>query len=183
MTHEDVDLTETIAVNSDQLNADDLMGSPRTFTITDVSRGSDEQPSFIHLAELPGKTYRPSKTMRRVLVAAWGGKGSGYIGRRITLYRDPDVRFGKDKVGGIKISHMSGIGKPLSLMLTESRGKKAAYRVDPLPDTAPEPTAEQVAECTDEAKLADMWRSSGPERQAQIQERVAELRATKDVPA
>ena len=39
----DVDLGDTIAPNSDQLNADDLMAGPRTYTVADVSKGGDEQ--------------------------------------------------------------------------------------------------------------------------------------------
>lgn len=176
----EADLTETIAPNSDQLNADDLVAGSKTFTITDVSKGDPEQPIFIHLAEIPGRTYRPSKSMRRVLVAAWGGKGSTYVGRRLTLYRDPEVRFGRDKVGGIKISHLSHIDNRMSLALTVTRGKKAAHTVDPLPDapTAPtEPTEEDVAACTDREALRAMYRISGEERRVQIKARVEELDA------
>ncbi len=39
----------------------------------------------------------------------------------------------------------------------------------------PEPTAEQVASCTDPETLRRMWKASGPERQAQINARAAEL--------
>lgn len=172
---DNVDLGDTIAPNSDQLNADDLLPGPRTFTVTDVSKGGDEQPVFIHLAEIPGRTYRPSKTMRRVLVSAWGGKGDVYVGRRMTLYRDPDVKFGRDVVGGIKISHLSHIEGRLNLSLTATRGKKAPHVVDPLPEAPVEPSAEQVAECTDTAALRAMWHHSGPERRAQITARVAQL--------
>lgn len=173
----DVDLGATIAPNSDQLNADDLMGGPQTFTITDVSKGDPEQPIFIHLAEIPGRSYRPSKSMRRVLVAAWGGKGSAYIGRRITLYRDPSVRFGKDEVGGIKISHLSGIDKPLTIALTVTRGKRAPHRVDPLSDAPTEPTADEVAACTDVDQLRALYSAARtPERKAQIKARSEQIK-------
>ena len=177
---DDVDLSDTIAPNSDQLNADDLMAGPRTYTITDVTKAEGEQPTRIHLAEIPGRTYRPSKSMRRVLVAAWGGKGSEYVGRRVTLYRDPEVTFGRDKVGGIKISHLSDISKRLNLSFTSARGKKAPITIDPLPDVTTEPTAEWVAECTDADALKSAWRHSPPERQAQIVARVAELNTPKE---
>lgn len=130
-----MDLTDSIAPNSDQLNADDLMAGPRTVTITEVRAGSDEQPVDIHLAEFPGRPWRPSKSMRRVLVAAWGKQSAPYIGRRVTLYRDPEVTFGRDKVGGIKISHLSDIPKQLKVALTVTRGKRAPHVVDVL--TAP----------------------------------------------
>src|SRR5690554_6228979 len=109
-----MDLTESIAPTSDQLNADDLIPGPRTFTVERVSAGSAEQPVDVHLVESPGRAYRPSKSMRRVMVAAWGKEAGAYSGRRLTLYRDPEVTFGRDKVGGVKISHLSHIDKRLS---------------------------------------------------------------------
>lgn len=173
-----MDLTESIAPKSDQINAEDLLTGPRTFTISEVRAGSAEQPFDFHLAELPGRPYRPSKSMRRVIVDAWGKEGSVYAGRRLTLYRDPEVTFGRDKVGGIKISHLSHIEKRRSLALTVTRGQRKAHTVDPLPDAAPaqpEPSVEDVAACTDPEALKAMWYPSGPERRAQIEARVAEL--------
>jgi hypothetical protein len=83
------DLTESIAPKSDQLNAEDLLTGPRTFTVAEVKRGSAEQPVDIHLVEFPGRPFKPSKTVRRILVSAWGADASTYAGRRMTLYRDP----------------------------------------------------------------------------------------------
>jgi len=82
------------------------------------------------------RAYRPSKSMRRVLVSAWGKEGERYTGHKLTLYRDPEVRFGGDKVGGIKISHLSHIEGPLSVMLTATRGSRKPHRVDVLVDSA-----------------------------------------------
>jgi hypothetical protein len=39
-----MDISDTLAPNSDQLDAVDLIGGPRTFTITDVTKGNAEQP-------------------------------------------------------------------------------------------------------------------------------------------
>ena len=171
-----MDLTETIAPKSDQINAEDLLTGPRTFTVERVSAGSVEQPVNVHLVELPGRPYRPSKSMRRVLVAAWGKEASVYTGRRLTLYRDPEVTFGRDKVGGIKISHLSHIDQRLSIALTVTRGKRAPHVVEPLPDAPTEPTAEQVAASTDQNELREWYRRSSPERQEQIKARAAELK-------
>lgn len=173
-----MDLTQSITPKSDQINAEDLLTGPRTFTIEKVTAGSAEQPVDFHLVELPGRAYRPSKSMRRVIVNAWGKESAEYTGRRLTLYRDPEVTFGRDKVGGIKISHLSHIPKPVSLALTVTRGKRAMHTVDPLPDVAPtatEPTEAQVAAATDESVLRGWWKPSSPERRAQITARVAEL--------
>jgi len=132
-----VDLTETIIPKSDQINAEDLLTGPRTFTIEKVTAGSAEQPVDVHLVESPGRPYRPSKSMRRVMVMAWGVEASAYTGRRLTLYREPSVKFGGIAVGGIQISHMSDIDKRFTLALTVTRGKRAPYIVEPLTDAAP----------------------------------------------
>lgn len=178
---EDVDLSDTIAPNSEQLNADDLMAGPRTYTITDVTKVKGEQPTRIHLAELPGRTYRPSKTERRILIAAWGPKGAVYVGRRMTLYRDPAVQYGGVAVGGIKISHLSDITGRLNLSLTSSQGQKSPRVIDPLPEMTTEPTADDVAGCADTDQLRAMYRASHTaERKAQITARVAELNTPKE---
>jgi len=119
----------------------DLIGGPRTFTIKSVAAHNSEQPVNIHLVE-SDRPWRPSKSMRRVLVAAWGADGKAYEGRRLTLYCDPDVEFGGIKVGGSRISHMSHIDKPLAVALLIKRGKSAVFTVQPLKDS---PRREQVA--------------------------------------
>ena len=129
-----MDMSKSIEPDSGQLNADDLMAGPVTVTITGVTRGTPEQPVNVELAEYPGRPYRPAKSMRRVLVAAWGKDSSVYAGRRLTLYRDPRVRFGREEVGGIRISHLSHIGEPMTVMLTVTRGRRAPFTVQPLPD-------------------------------------------------
>jgi hypothetical protein len=72
--------------------------------------------------------------MRRVLVAAWGDKGKDWIGQRMTLYGDATVKFGGAEIGGIRISHVSGITEALRLKLTTTRSKRAEYVVEPLKD-------------------------------------------------
>lgn len=133
-----MDLTRSIEPNSSQVNADDLIASDRTVTITGVEAGSAEQPVFVHLQEIPDRTWRPSKSMRRVLVAAWGPEASAYVGRRVTLTRNPDITFGRERVGGIEIAAMSHLDKPLTVALTATRGKRKNFTVTPLPDAAPE---------------------------------------------
>ena len=152
-----MDLTKTIEPDSTQINADDLIGGPATVTITEVKKGSAEQPVDIIVAEFPGRAYRPSKSMRRVIVAAWGTDSKTYIGRRLTLYRDPDITFGRDRVGGIRISALSDIDKPLTLALTVSRGKRQQVTVDPLP-----PAEKQVVW----AGLTDAMKATGADQQA-----------------
>lgn len=132
-----MDMTASIIPKSDQINADDLISGPVTVTIDKVSAGSSEQPVDVHLMEFPDRAFRPSKSMRRVMVAAWGADTAAYTGHRLTLYRDPTIRFGKDEVGGIRISHMSHIDKALRIALTVTRGKREPFTVAPLTDVAP----------------------------------------------
>jgi hypothetical protein len=141
-------MTESIAPKSDQANAEDFLTGPRTVTIVEVRKGSVEQPVDVVLAEFgPGRPFKPSKTVRRIMVAAWGPDAATYAGHRMTLYRDPTVRFGGQDVGGIRVSHMSGITKPLKLALAVSKGKRSQYVVDPLPDA---PTPAQAAPTAEE---------------------------------
>ncbi len=127
-----VDISHTILAKSDQLNADDLIAGPITIKITGVSLAGEEQPVKISYEGDKGKPYCPCKSMRRVLVFLWGGDSSNYVGKSLTLYRDPAVKFGGLEVGGIRISHASHIKSQISIPLTKSRGAKVAFIVKPL---------------------------------------------------
>ncbi len=133
MTHDPVDMRASITPNSDQLNYEDFTAGPQTYTVTDVTRGTKDQPVFIHLAEAGGRTYRPSKSMRRVIVAGWTADAKTYPGKKLTLYGDPAVRWAGKPVGGIRISHMSHIDGPLTVQLVTGPGKREPFTVQPLP--------------------------------------------------
>lgn len=132
-----MDIADTILAKSDQVNAVDL-AVPVTVTIEGVDVVGGDQPVNIHLREFPGKAYRPSKSMRRVLVKLWGPKSADYAGRRLTIYNDPTVTWAGKAVGGIRISHASHIDKPVTMSLALAKGKRAPFTVQPLPD-APAP--------------------------------------------
>ena len=127
------DLRPTIVPKSDQLNAEQLLGGSMTITVTrvDVSN-SPEQPVTVHYEGENGRPFKPCKTMRKLLVFAWGENGLHWAGRSMTLYCDPSVKFGGDEVGGIRISHVSDIDKGLKVSLTATRGKKTLYTVQRL---------------------------------------------------
>lgn len=149
----------SIEPNSEQVNAEDFLGGPQTVTVTGHRRGNTEQPVFIDLAEFPGRTYRPGKTMRRLMVAAWGPNPAAYAGRQMTLYNDPDVRFGKSAVGGIRISHMSHIDAPVTANLMVSRGKRAPFTVEPLPTYTVADAIGWLSAATDLQTLQKSWQS------------------------
>jgi len=124
-----VDMSQFITAKSDQLNADDLLGGPITVRVIGVRGTNDkDQPIAISYEGDQGKPYKPGKSMRRVLVHFWGKEADAYLGRSMTLYRDPDVTFGKIKVGGIRIGAMSDI-EAGEVALTATKGSKKLFSV------------------------------------------------------
>jgi len=129
-----IDMTAFIAARSDQLNADDLIDAPRTITLTKVTAQPDaaEQPVSVHYEGDNGKPFKPCKTVRRIMVGVWGKDASKYVGRSMTLYRDPTVAFGGMQVGEIRVSHMSHIDSEKTVALQVTRGRKAPFKIKPL---------------------------------------------------
>lgn len=144
------DMTAIIAPKSDQINSDDLISGPRTITITDVDiRPGTEQPCSIFFDGDNGKPWKPCKSMARVLVAAWGPDAKSYVGRAVTLYRDPSVKWGGMEVGGIRVSHLSHIERDMVMALTATKGKRAPYTVKVLrdaPQASPTQKPDKAAE-------------------------------------
>lgn len=166
-----MDLTASIEPRSDQINADELISGPVTYTIREVINGKAESPFDFMLVETE-RAYRPSKTMRRVIVNAWGPEASNYAGRRLTLYREPTIQFGGKTVGGIRISAMSHIEKRVEVLAQVTRGKREKFVVDPLPELT---NADRIA------VLKSEWRAADADRRAAIEAEVAQLSA--EVPA
>ena len=129
-------LRDTIAPKSDQLNYDDLIAGPLTVRVKTLAMGSEEQPVIVSITDAATgadmRPWKPCKSMRRVLISAWGDKGKEWIGKLITLVGDPSVKFGGVEVGGIRVSHLSGIDAPLKIKLTTTRGKKAEATIQPI---------------------------------------------------
>jgi hypothetical protein len=181
-----IDMSKTIAPKSDQINADDLIAGPITITITRVSASeTPEQPVSVYYAEGDaGKPWKPCKSMRRVMVAAWGKDASQYPGRRITLYCDPNVTFGGMKLGGIRISHMSHIDQAMVIALTTTKSKRAPYTIKPITKPAPTPEPDHTA-TLEEARQAAMggrdamreWWQSNPEKSAIAKSILPDLQA------
>ena len=158
-----LDITETLAPSSNQINADDFTGRTAVVTVVGVEKIAGEQPLAVHLHEYPGRPWKPGKTVRRILAAAWGTDAAQWTGRRVELFTDAEVTFGKVKVGGIRVSRMSHLDKPLSLALTATRGKKQTHRIEPLPDATPSAEVQPdwqaliAAAGDDVAALRAMW--------------------------
>lgn len=179
-----MDLSKTIIAKSDQLNADDLLTGPRTFTVVEVKPGSEEQPVSIVLAEWPrNRPFKPSKTVQRILAYCWGAETDDWPpGAQMTLYRDEKVKWAGEEVGGIRVSHLSHIKGVQKVALQESKHKKSLHTIQPLanapaPAPMPEPlTDDAIACCTDQEQLRT-WFYAYPEQQDAIAARKAELDA------
>jgi hypothetical protein len=169
-----MDLTKALAPKTDQIDATDLIGKPpQIFTITAVNENgselADQQPVNIRLEETP-LFYRPSKGMLRVLADNWGKDVQKWVGRRLELYGDPNVYFGKEKRGGTRISRLSDISSKKTTLINPRGGRGAYWEVKPLPDApAPNPNAARIAE------LKNEWRAADAERRATIEIEVQTL--------
>lgn len=181
------DLTNTIIAKSDQLNSDSLLSGPMTIKITGVSAdtSSSEQPIIIRYENDKGQPWKPCKSMRRLLVAIWGANGNEYVGRSVTLYRDPTVKWGGLEVGGIRISHMSHIDKPVTIALTATRGNKKPVTVSPLvvQDKPADPYAAYGREFKRRLDnepwqaVDSWWQNTASDREGMASERIEKMEA------
>jgi hypothetical protein len=122
-------LRDTIVPKSDQINYDDLAnGIKRRVKVVSLKRGGDDQPVRVVIEDAATgeklRDYVPCKSMRRILIAAWGDKGSDWTGKVMELYGDPSVTWAGEAIGGLRISAVSGITKPLTIALSVTRGKR-----------------------------------------------------------
>lgn len=146
MNDTDLDISHTLSAKSDQLNAVDLIAGPRIIRITSVKAGSSEQqPISVSYEGDNGKPWKPCKSMRRALAAAWGTKAGQWPGRRVKLVLDPSVIYAGEKVGGIRIEALSHIKARLSIPLQLSKAVRKVISFEPLPDED-SPTHEQLIE-------------------------------------
>jgi len=140
------DFAASLEAKSDQINASDLTGGSQTIKITRINVNMKEDQPVSISYEGSDKVYRPCKGMRRVIAQVWGADPALYPGRSLTVYRDPDVRFGADILGGTRISHMSHIDGDKKSTVPVSRGKVKTYTIKPLQvEQAPQPPENALA--------------------------------------
>jgi hypothetical protein len=178
------DLRPTIVPKSDQLNSEQLLAGAMTIKVSGVTvTNNAEQPVTIHYDGDDGRPYKPCKTMRKVLILAWGHDGSAWAGKSMTLFNDPAVKFGGQSVGGIRISHVSHIDRDIAVALTATKGKKTLHTIKALKVAAPANAKATAARYTamiandqagvvarelslmDDAKRADIWQHFTEEQQ------------------
>ena len=174
----------TAEPRSDQWNADDFTGGPRTFTIAGVKDGSAEQKYDIKL-EGESRSWRPPLTMIRVLMKAWGDESDVWVGRRVTLFQDPNVEVGREAAGGIRISHLSHIDGTLNAKVTTTRGKRETVTVQPLTEAAPAPRRDFLAEAEQAGGDVDLLRAlwNAAKQAGEPQEHLDAIRSMAPSPA
>ena len=148
------DIEKAIEPQSDRQNAVDYMAGPKVFTVAGTSDYRDDKGRArvnIHLAEAPDRPFKPSATNLRLVTIGWGKDDTVWPGRRIKLALDPEVTFGREKVGGVRVVALSHIDQPYTAKLPVTRGKKAEYRVEILPD-APAPPPIPAFQTEDDAR-------------------------------
>ena len=176
-----VDVTKYTYSQGVQTNADDLVAAPRTVLVTAVTETGDaKQPIAVSYDGDGGKPFIPCLTMRKLIAALWGGESDNWIGKSMTLFRDPSIKFGPDTPGGVRISHMSGIEKTVSVQLLEKRGKRRQYTIVPLEvDTVvskpPAPDRETLrtqmdAVANDAAAKAKWWNGLNADERSVVKE-------------
>lgn len=170
------DIARAIEPQSDRQNAVDYQTGPKVFTVAGTSDYRDDKGRGrvnVHLAEAPDRPFKPSATNLRLIAIGWGEDDTTWPGRRIKLALDPEVMFGREKVGGIRVVALSDMEQPFTAKLPVTRGKKQEFRVEILPDApAPPPIPEDVQTL---AQYQDYYRhraqsGAGPEELAMIQQ-------------
>jgi hypothetical protein len=158
---------------SDQLNADDFLTKPRDVKIASVDvDNTRDKKVWIYIEGEPKKPWKPSVTYLRVVSVIWGTPNAAlWIGRELTLYRDPEIHFGPEKVGGIAVSHMDGIERPTAVSVTKTRGKKQTIIIKPfISKDAPKidveavNTAAREAAANGKASFTDWWKANASTR-------------------
>lgn len=129
----------TTQAKSDQLNATDIMGIDLVIKIRDaVLTRNDQQPLAIYFDGDNNRPWKPSKGMRRVLMAGWGDDTENLIGKSVKLYFDESVKYAGQEVGGIRIKAMSDIDKR-GMVVVEAinKQKRVPVHVEYLDTTQP----------------------------------------------
>lgn len=164
-----MDISRVIAPDSDEMVAADLIGSPpKVFTIAEVTEATRDGKTVANIV-LDGfpRPWRPGKGMSRVMADNWGAETRSWIGRQVELYGDPEVYFGKEKTGGVRISRLSHITTRKTTRINPRGGRNGTWSVDPLP--TPAPVDPRIA------ALKAEWATADDARKAEIRAEVAAI--------
>ena len=133
---------ECTAPKTDQLNADNLRGINSVVVTVKgpCSRGNDGK---MHIPLEECKPFKPATGQGRILTEIWGN-WENWPGRKIRLYRDPDVTYGGVACGGIKISEISHINRKHTVPVRQNRNKVVMQDIHPIKEEVDPVIAVQV---------------------------------------
>lgn len=125
-------LAKAFESKSDQINADDLVGGPIIVTVQKVTIDLTKPTQRVDVY-LDGhdRVFRPCKTVGKILMTVWGDDGK-WIGQSMKLFREPTVKYGAAEVGGIRVSHVTGIKEPRRITVLETRTSRKLHTIQPL---------------------------------------------------
>lgn len=137
------DVTFALAAKSDQLNAVDIIGVEPVIKIRKVEvKKTEQQPVWIYYEGDNNKPWKPCKGMLRVISGCWGADSSNWVGKSIKIFCNPDVTYGGQQVGGVRIRAVSHIPKEgMHFVQAISRTKRNVIHV-PYLDTTTKPYPE-----------------------------------------
>lgn len=129
-------MTKLIHVSgSDHITQELVSDGPQTFTVTgvtEVTMDGEKQRHAVTLAETAGKTWVPAFTVLKALAQVWSMEKENWVGQKLTLYRDPSVKIGRETVGGIRVSHVTGITEPRTVNVKGALNRTVTYKFSPL---------------------------------------------------
>lgn len=122
------DMSKFTYNDSDQIIAADLLGGPEVGKIIRMEETEDKKRPLKIFLEGFDKPFLPCLTSRRLLLGCWGKDGTKWIGRSMRLYREPEVTYGGDKVGGARFSHLTDLESD-QVTITVQKNKKQTEKI------------------------------------------------------
>lgn len=88
-----------------------------------------------------------NKTAGHCLAAMFGKNDDAWVGKRITLYADEEVKFGSEQVGGIRVAGSPDIKEEIKIRIKFPKKKPIEVVLTPTV-TKPQQTQQQQKEAT-----------------------------------
>ncbi|HLD90206.1 MAG TPA: hypothetical protein VI911_04200 [Patescibacteria group bacterium] len=134
MSRDDLDLTEAMAVDSTRLNADDLISGSITVQITGAKTYRANGKQRVQYAITGGHMpWHPCKTQMRLMTEIAGSPSARpWVGKWVALFRDPEVTFGSDKTGGVRLAAVdaSMLDRPREFSVRTGKTARTTYEID-----------------------------------------------------
>ena len=128
----------------EHLSAAELGNRRPTFTIVrigsvrldDEKKKKEVDKAVIYFKEID-RGWVFSKTSGHCLAKMFGEDDDAWIGKRVTLFADPDVKFGGDQVGGIRVSGSPDISQPMTIRIKFPKKKAIEVTLTPTAPSRP----------------------------------------------